>query len=163
MSEPDAIMALRVEMANEGWHSQDRLSEMGWGGRVGYSVWFERYDWHGRRIGGVVFHAHTPDLAQMRRAALHAAALARKAWATFGQNQIPRQTPDGRDVELDAFLTGVVAKHDAETSPAQRLDYDASYETNVIREEEQSRRDYAMLRARYEGADFPLADPARGA
>lgn len=159
----DAIMALRVEMANEGWHSQDRLSKMGWGGRVGYSVWFERWDWHGRRIGGVVFHAHTPDLAQMLRAAQHAAALARKAWASFGQNQIPRQTPDGCDVELDEFITGVVAKHDAETSPEQRLEYDACYEANTIREERDSRRKYAMLRARYEGADFPLADPAHGA
>ena len=163
MSEPGAIMALRVEMANEGWHSKDRLSTMGWGERVGYSVWFERWDWHGRRIGGVVFHAHTPDLAQMLRAAQYAAALARKAWATFGRDQIPRQTRDGRDVELDDFLTRWVAEHEACTTPEQRAEYDARYLEKVALGELRYRDTYAGRRARYEGADFPLADPARGA
>lgn len=164
MSEPyDAIMALRVAMADEGWHSRDRLSSMGWGERVGYSVWFERWDWHGRRIGGVTFHAHTPDLAQMFSAAQHAAALARKAWASFGQNEIPRQTSNGLDVELDEFITGVVARHDAETSPEQKLEYDARYAANEVLHEEKERSEYARLRARFEGAEFPLAAPAVGA
>lgn len=163
MTDPsDAVMALRMEMLREGWESDDRLTHLGWGDRPGYSIWFGRWNWHGRRCDKVVFHAHTQDLGHVLRAAQHAAGLARQAWATFGRDQCPRQSSHGAGVEIDEFITGLWAGHDAkaEATPGLRAIYDARAAENERREEAQAREKYAMLRARFEGDAFSLADAA---
>jgi len=102
----DRVMDLRAEMMAEGWSSCDRVTQQGWGPTPGYSVWFERWDWHGRRtlllIGNkAVYHAHRPSLDQIFDAVLEASDRARRAWTDFpdcppsqgGRNELIEQTP----------------------------------------------------------------------
>lgn len=152
---PDA-MALRRELAAEGWYSHDRLTSLGWGkGQLGYSIWFERWDWHGRHVDSITFHAHTPDLSRVAEATAHAAALARKAWAEFDRDHCPRQSNDGRGVELDAFKTGLWAKFEAETTEEQFALYAARHRVHDEVEEQMAREKYAQLRARFERVEGP--------
>lgn len=86
----------RLLMAAEGWHSEDRLTDMGWGnGRMGYSIWFWRNDWHGKKThqltgGRACYHAHTADLRMIPQTIGTAAGIARRAWAQFPEVP-PRQ------------------------------------------------------------------------
>lgn len=102
------VLELRTQMAAEGWMSEDQVSTEGWGGTPGYSIWFKRFDWHGRRAMALVgtaatYHAHTPDPRNALNAALRAAELARRAWADFpecppaqtAQHTLARRTPMG--------------------------------------------------------------------
>lgn len=81
-------MLLRTQMAAEGWESEDRLTRVGWGATPGYSIWFRRADWHGKRALVLTgdfakYHAHIPDPARAGEAVHAAAALARRAWTEF--------------------------------------------------------------------------------
>lgn len=96
--------ALRASLAAAGWESQDRLGAHGWGERPGYSVWFSRYDWHGRFLGtAVTVHASDPDLAGAPAAVLRAGALAVRAWEEFPE-AVPRVDARGRLV-VDELAT----------------------------------------------------------
>lgn len=82
------VMALRAEMTAEGWDSEDRITRMGWIDGPGYSIWFRRSDWHGKRalvLTGhfAVYHAHVADPSKALEAVRTAAALARRAWTEF--------------------------------------------------------------------------------
>lgn len=83
---PTDLMSLRLQMHAEGWASEDRLTKQGWGGEApGYSIWFQRGDWHGKRAMALVgtfatYHGHTKDPGKAFEAAMRAATLARKAW-----------------------------------------------------------------------------------
>jgi hypothetical protein len=74
-------MEIRRQMAAEGWHSHDRITTQGWGGSFGFSIWFHRSDWHGRRVdyAAATYHAHTADLAEAAQAVERAARNARLA------------------------------------------------------------------------------------
>ena len=95
------VMQLRLEMAAEGWDSEDRLTEQGWGGTFGYSIWFQRWNWHGRKLitltgNKACYHAHTPNPlgpSDFLRVATLAAERARKAYAGF-PDVPPRQMAD---------------------------------------------------------------------
>ena len=52
MQVQDELIALRKQMAAEGWLSKDDLTTFGWKEGFGYSVWFERWDWHGKPLHG---------------------------------------------------------------------------------------------------------------
>lgn len=67
MFEGKNSMQIRLQMAELGWHSKDRLSDLGWGDKVGYSIWFTTHEWHGRNTYAltgheVCFHRHTNNL-----------------------------------------------------------------------------------------------------
>lgn len=113
LSVSDEIMQIRREMASEGWHSEDRITDQGWGdkGKFGYSVWFTRWDWHGKqliRITGnkACYHASTSDLDCMWEAVLMAAKIARRAYAEFPDIP-PRQGADGTLSPGHDFSKGV--------------------------------------------------------
>ena len=98
------IAKIRLQMARIGWHSEDKLTDTGWGDSFGYSIWFRRWDWHGgtRLIEAIgtdaCYHAHRKGLGeeQMLDAVEEAAARARKAWALFpSPNLPPVQMADG--------------------------------------------------------------------
>lgn len=145
------VFALRAAMQAEGWNSHDRLTDTGWGkGNVGYSVWFERWDWHGRHVDSVVFHAHTSDLSRIAEATAHAASLARRAWVEFDRDHCPRQSNDGRGIVLDEFKTRLWTDHDAETTPEMQATYDTRHAMNDRIEEGMARDKYAQLRVRFE-------------
>lgn len=85
-------MKIRERMSQEGWASEDRLSDLGWADGPGYSIWFWRYDWHGKKLGNRVFiYQSTPDLNKIEETVLRAANLARRAYREF-TNSIPRLT-----------------------------------------------------------------------
>jgi hypothetical protein len=90
------IIQLRQQMAREGWDSRDELTTIGWGNKVGYSVWFTRWDWHGKKLFGhnACYHAHRPSSAEMFATTLEAATLARKAYEEF-QAAPPHLMADG--------------------------------------------------------------------
>ena len=84
-------MQIRLEMTKLGWYSDDRLTDMGWGGDVfGYSIWFSRWNWHGKKTDKATYHAHTKDLDKIDEVVEKAANLAKKAWAEFPA-KAPRQ------------------------------------------------------------------------
>lgn len=92
----DEAQRIRIEMANEGWHSNDRISDMGWGSTFGYSIWFERWDWHGKRLHGnkACYHAHRAGLSHIPETVKQAADLAKRAWAEFPDDP-PRMWANG--------------------------------------------------------------------
>lgn len=79
------IMRVRTVMAENGWHSDDRLDDIGHGNKVGYSIWFYRWDWHGNKKRGakVCFHQGTSDLSRMDTTVLRCAELALVAWDKY--------------------------------------------------------------------------------
>lgn len=141
------MIALRAAMHAEGWGSEDRISN--WGTRstpAGYSIWFSRWDWHGRRTDNITFHAHVADVLRAPEAVAHAAELARQAWATFGINQCPRQSPDGRGVEEWTWMSALWAKFDAEGEAPSQDVVDAMH---AARERWRERDEYDRLRAKF--------------
>ncbi len=82
------VMAIRIAMAQEGWSSDDKLTDQGWGNKFGYSIWFWRYDWHGQSALKLVgnkacYHAHSSALDRLHEVAARAAERARRAWLEF--------------------------------------------------------------------------------
>lgn len=78
--------AIRLEMQKRGWISHDRISWMGWGDAdkvFGYHIWFERWNWHGKRIDRCCYHASTDDLSKIDETVLAAAKIAKQAWRKF--------------------------------------------------------------------------------
>lgn len=99
-------MQIRLRMASLGWISEDRITWMGWGHgeTYGYSVWFQRWDWHGKVMDSISFGDHTKDLSQIDAATKRAANLATLAWEEF-TDSVPRVDSAGRLVR-DEMLTG---------------------------------------------------------
>ena len=88
---------IRQEMSEKGWISHDSLTHMGWGPtkeKFGFSIWFERWDWHGTRCDIRCFHASTPDLIKIPETVKKAADLAQRAWDEF-PDRLPYQTANG--------------------------------------------------------------------
>lgn len=97
----EAIVELRLQMAAEGWESEDRITNAGWRDGMGFSIWFQRWDWHGQQTikltgSQACYHAHTPTLTPeaMLRSMREAAARARQAYANF-EEYPPQQMADG--------------------------------------------------------------------
>lgn len=97
-------MEIRLYMKDKGWDSKDTISKIGWGDEYGYSIWFERSDWHGRRTfaltgSRVSFHYHTDNLDEdninfiVKTCALQAL----KAYDDF-PNSIPCMNAKGKTV-----------------------------------------------------------------
>lgn len=102
-------LQIRKEMTKEGWASEDRLTDMGWGnkGKFGYSIWFERWNWHGKLTTKVCFHNSTDDLDRIDECVEEAAAMARKAWRDF-PDSVPRQ--DINKIVVDELMTSYWVK-----------------------------------------------------
>lgn len=82
---------IRILMTEHGWTSHDKLTDLGWGGTYGYSIWFERWNWHGANIfNTVTFHTHTNDLSNITDTVREAALLALTAWQEY-QDSVPTQ------------------------------------------------------------------------
>ena len=76
---------IRMQMKEEGWDSEDCLTSKGWGkAQKGYSIWFDRYDWHGWvAANGVCFRGSTSNLNEINELVAKVAEAARKAWNDF--------------------------------------------------------------------------------
>jgi hypothetical protein len=87
---------IRQDMAFKGWQSEDRLTSFGFGQdemgnpEWGYSIWFYRWDWHGRKCEKVSFCSETDDISEIQSSVKKAAKKALEAWNTnpnFPPNQ----------------------------------------------------------------------------
>lgn len=96
------IYQIRLEMKELGWESNDQLSTLGWQNGYGYSIWFERYDWHGKSTSSITgnhvcFHEHEKDGSDYEKvleAVKKCADKAKQAWIDFPCS-IPHQYADG--------------------------------------------------------------------
>jgi hypothetical protein len=85
---------IRLLMTEHGWVSNDDLTDLGWAGKYGYSIWFERWDWHGINIyNSIKFHSHTDDLNNIIGTVREAALLSLNAWKEY-QDSVPVQLAD---------------------------------------------------------------------
>ncbi|AKA44359.1 hypothetical protein [Paenibacillus polymyxa] len=96
-------MEIRLKMQELGWDSKDQIAEGGWINGHVYSIWFERYNWHGRRtlaITGrhVCFHRHTNDVGMIDTVTRLCAEQALKAYKDF-PDTIPCIDADGETVK----------------------------------------------------------------
>lgn len=90
----DNIHKLKMQLANEGWQVEDKITSEGWGDSIGYSVWAKRWDWHGRAID-VQFNRHVSDAgneAEVEKALQELLFLTREAW-----NKYPDSVPEECD------------------------------------------------------------------
>lgn len=86
-------MEVRLAMKEHGWSSNDDLSSTGWE-KFGYSIWFERWDWHGVKIGRVCIHDHINDLSKINETVYRLAQKVLQAWNDF-QDSVPHQMANG--------------------------------------------------------------------
>ena len=103
LTEDMSAMEIRLILKDKGWDSNDRLSKTGWINGFGYSIWFERWDWHGVRVGKVCIHAHTNDLSQIDKITYETAIKALKSWDEFTES-VPCQMADNH-LEDDIIQT----------------------------------------------------------
>lgn len=105
-------MSIRLLMKDAGWVSKDDLTDIGWGDKYGYSIWFERWDWHGVDIyNSVSFHSHSSNLDNMVETVRDAAKLALKAWNEY-IDSVPTQLVGDKlgvnSISTDTFKKGIV-------------------------------------------------------
>lgn len=92
----DNIHKLKMQLVNEGWEVEDRITSDGWGDSIGYSVWAKRWDWHGRAID-VQFNRHVSDAgneAEVEKALQELLSLTREAWNKF-PDSVPEECGKG--------------------------------------------------------------------
>lgn len=111
----EEVSQLRLDLAREGWHSDDKLSDQGWSTdhQVGYSIWIYRWNWHGVRLGTrVSFHfglsPERVDAAAMAAIWIRAAEQVRKAWQDF-PDCLPSQGRDGQ-IRRDDHATRIIER-----------------------------------------------------
>lgn len=92
----DNIHRLKMQLANEGWQVEDKITSNGWGDSIGYSVWVKRWDWHGRAID-VQFNRHVSNAeneAEVENALKELLSLTREAWRKF-PDSVPEECGKG--------------------------------------------------------------------
>ncbi|QDX91028.1 hypothetical protein EEL30_00190 (plasmid) [Brevibacillus laterosporus] len=94
-----SALEIRLIMKEQGWDSRDTLCTTGWKNGYVYSVWFERYDWHGRNTLGltghhVCFHKHTNNLKSIDEITKCCAEQALKAFEEY-LDCVPFQNANG--------------------------------------------------------------------
>jgi hypothetical protein len=138
-----SALQIRKEMTLEGWASEDRMTDMGWGcdGKYGYSIWFERWNWHGKSTTKVCFHSSTSDLDAITDCVERGAELARRAWKEF-PDSVPRQDL-GSKLVVDELMTSWWVK--ARSIEEQR---------QMSAERQAERKDGNKLYASYKGVDL---------
>lgn len=89
---------IRLAMAQDGWNSDEEISDFGWGGKTGFKCAFYRYGWHGKFSDRIYFAKSTTDLTKTHECVESAANLAKTAWNLF-PNSIPFISKDGELLE----------------------------------------------------------------
>lgn len=101
----DNIHKLKMQLANEGWQVEDRITSDGWGDSIGYSVWAKRWDWHGRAID-VEFNRHVSDagnVAEVEKSLQELLSITREAWVKF-LDSVPEECGKGTLVKKNLIL-----------------------------------------------------------
>ncbi len=81
-------LQMRIEMAQQGWASEDRLMPGRSDRPALFKVIFHRSDWHGLVASKALsapacYSAQTTNLSDIDRTVAHAALIARTAWSAF--------------------------------------------------------------------------------
>lgn len=101
----DNIHNLKMQLVNEGWTVEEKITSQGWGDFIGYSVWAKRWDWHGRAID-VQFNRHVSDArneAEVKNALQELLSITREAWVKF-PDSIPEECGKGTLVKKNLIL-----------------------------------------------------------
>lgn len=99
------IHKVKMQLANEGWQVEDRITSKGWGDSIGYSVWAKRWDWHGRAID-VQFNRHVSDAgneAEVEKALQELLFITREAWVKF-PDSVPEECGKGTLVKKNILF-----------------------------------------------------------
>lgn len=89
---------IRIAMANDGWRSEEELTDLGFGDQTGFKCFFSRYDWHGKFCDSIYFSKSTTDLTKTFECVEKAANLAKKAWNDF-PDSVPFVSTNGTLLE----------------------------------------------------------------
>lgn len=114
LREDMSTIQVRLIMKEKGWISKDEITTTGWGkdkngkDKFGFSIWFERWDWHGVSCGKICIHSHTSNLKQINKITYKVAKKALKAWENF-KNSVPCQLADG-SLQDDSIQTNFFKK-----------------------------------------------------
>ncbi|KLU62291.1 hypothetical protein CEB3_c13350 [Peptococcaceae bacterium CEB3] len=104
---------IRVSMAERGWMSEDQLTSIGWEDKIGYTIWFSRWDWHGVKLRNKVsIHGHSTELDHIRDLVAETAQRALKAWEAY-PDEVPVQTFGNKVVPEEDFLQPPEFRKDA--------------------------------------------------
>jgi len=131
---------LKLQMAQQGWNCEDRLSAFGWGKHRGYTVWFERWDWHGRTIDRATYMASaapseqgTPSAEQIHKAVEKAMSLALRAWSQYTEPGCAPIVLANGELALDPFRVEMVRRYPApdEAKLAKQV-YQETYVCEVV-------------------------------
>lgn len=98
---------IRKIMTSYGWSSNDKFTQIGWGDKFGYSIWFERHDWHGKNTysltgNKVCFHRHINDLSEIDNITRECAIQALKAYEDY-VDCIPCQNIFNKTIKSQMF------------------------------------------------------------
>lgn len=126
---------VRLAMASRGWISRTRLMHGSEPREPFFQIWFERWDWHGRRCDSVTFHsgcsAPLADMAGTSTSMLNrirrAAARALEAWERF-PDSIPQQDADG-GLSEEPIATRIIFRESyraPDAPPTERLPEDVA-------------------------------------
>ncbi|QDX90940.1 hypothetical protein EEL30_00185 (plasmid) [Brevibacillus laterosporus] len=117
IDESMSVMQIRLALTEKGWGSEDRITKWVGTDGYGYSIWFQRWNWHGVRFGNkICIHGHTDDLTNLDCLVYKTAAKALKAWEDY-KDAIPCQMSDGT-LKKDLILT-----HYFETAKERELTF----------------------------------------
>jgi len=94
---------IRIAMSKEGWHSEEQITDIGFGDKTGFKCFFSRYNWHGKFTDSICFSKITTDLTKTHECVVKTANLAKTAWNEF-PNSVPFVSADGVLME-DEFKT----------------------------------------------------------
>lgn len=101
----DNIHRLKMQLANEGWQIEDRITSDGWGDSIGYSVWAKRWDWHGRAID-VQFNRHVSNAeneVEIEKVLQELLSITREAWKKF-PDSVPEECGKGTLVKKNLIF-----------------------------------------------------------
>lgn len=99
-------LKLKTEMVKNGWEIEERTGTAGWDRKIGYTVWAERWDWHGKSSASltgnkVSLFAMADDAAEEEKvlqAIRRLVALTKRAWEEF-PDSIPELNAKGELAE----------------------------------------------------------------
>ena len=101
----EEYLKLKTEMAKNGWEIEEHTGTAGWGGKIGYigyAVWAERWDWHGKssasltgnKISLFALCDDAADKEKVLQAMRRLSDLTKRAWKEF-PDSIPELNAKG--------------------------------------------------------------------
>ena len=102
----EEYLKLKTEMAKNGWEIEEHTGTTGWSGKIGYTIWAERWDWHGKsnayltgnKISLFALCDDAADEEKVLQAMRRLSDLTKRAWKEF-PDSIPELNAKGELTE----------------------------------------------------------------